>query len=98
MEPGRSALKMRKFQTAVYPPRMARTAAKLWENAFRTIPDISFFDAEQNFVGKQISKKIPAQNQLVDILEELRWFERHWQMRLEKLLPVVHLFSLYDPW
>ena len=26
---------------------MARTGAKLWENAFQTIPDISFFDAEK---------------------------------------------------
>ena len=30
-------LKTRKFQTAVYPPRMARIGAKLWENAFQTI-------------------------------------------------------------
>ena len=41
-------LKTRKFQTAVYPPRMARIGAKLWENAFQTIPVVQFFD-----VGKK---------------------------------------------
>ena len=32
------------------------------------------------------------------VLEELRWFERHWQVRRKKLLPVVRLFPLYGPW
>ena len=31
---------------AVYPPRMAPFGLKLWGNAFQTIPDVSFFDAE----------------------------------------------------
>ena len=35
-----------KLWPAVYPPRMAPFGLKLWENAFQTIPDISFFDAE----------------------------------------------------
>ena len=35
-----------KLRTAIYPSNMARTAAKLWENAFQMIPDVSFFDAE----------------------------------------------------
>ena len=30
----------------VYLANMARTAAKLWENAFQTIPNVSFFDVE----------------------------------------------------
>ena len=37
-----------KLQTAIYPSSMAPIGAKLWENAFQTIPDISFFDAENN--------------------------------------------------
>ena len=32
----------------IYPSNMARTPAKLRENAFQTIPDISFFDAQTN--------------------------------------------------
>ena len=37
-----------KLRTAVYPSNKARTAAKLGENAFRTIPDISFFNAKKH--------------------------------------------------
>ena len=33
---------------AAYPSNMAPISVKLWENMFQTIPDISFFDA-QNF-------------------------------------------------
>ena len=33
-----------KFLTADYPPNKAPIATKLWENAFQTIPVISFFD------------------------------------------------------
>ena len=29
---------------AVYPSNMAPIGVQLWENAFQTIPDISFFD------------------------------------------------------
>ena len=32
---------------AVYPSNMAPFGLKLWENAFQTIPNISFFDAEK---------------------------------------------------
>ena len=33
-----------KLRTAVYPSNKARIGAKLWENAFRTICNFSFFD------------------------------------------------------
>ena len=46
-----------KLRTAVYPPRMAPIGAKLWENAFQTIPDISFFDAEK----KKLTILFPGQ-------------------------------------
>ena len=31
-------------------------------------------------------------------MEELGIFEHHWQIPRRKSLPVVRLFSLYDPW
>jgi hypothetical protein len=33
-------------------PKMAPIGVKLWENAFQTIPNISFFDAEKIFLAK----------------------------------------------
>ena len=38
-----------KLRTAVYPPNMAPIGAKLCQNAFQVIPDISFFDAKKKF-------------------------------------------------
>ena len=32
------------------------------------------------------------------VLEELGFFERHWQIPRQKLLPVVRLFSGRVPW
>ena len=43
-----------KLRTAVYPSRMAPIGAKLCQNAFQVIPDVSFFDAG----NKKKSKKI----------------------------------------
>ena len=39
----------RKFRTAVYPRNMAPIGAKLCQNAFQVIPDISFFDTHKHF-------------------------------------------------
>ena len=55
------------FRKAVYPPRMAPFGLKLWENAFQTIPNISFFDAEKFFLAKIFDenfrqKKISSEN------------------------------------
>ena len=38
-----------KLRTAVYPSNRARTPAKLGQNAFQTIPNVSFFGAEKKF-------------------------------------------------
>ena len=38
-----------KLRTAVYPPNMAPIGAKLCQNAFQVIPDISFFDTHKHF-------------------------------------------------
>ena len=34
-----------KLQTAIYPSNMTPINAKIWENAFQTIPGVSFFDS-----------------------------------------------------
>ena len=38
-------------------PKMAPIGVKLWENAFQTIPDISFFDVEKKFFAKILDQK-----------------------------------------
>ena len=40
-----------KLRMAVHPSNKARTAVKLCQNAFQTIPDLSFFDPRQNRIG-----------------------------------------------
>ena len=48
-----------KLRTAVYPPNMAPIGAKLCQNAFQVIPDISFFDAHKHFWRQKfLSEKI----------------------------------------
>ena len=44
---------------AVYPPRMAPFGLKLWGNAFQTIPDFSFFNAEKK-IGEFFGSKKPC--------------------------------------
>ena len=41
---------------AVYTSNLARTAVKLCQNAFQTIPDISFFDAKNKFSAKILDR------------------------------------------
>ena len=82
---------------AVYPLQSSPFATKIWQNAFRTVPDISFLTPKK-ICRRFLSKNNSLQNQLIDVLEELRWFERHRHVRRQKLLPVVRLFSLCDPW
>ena len=50
---------VRKFWTGVHPPRMAPLGLKLCQNAFQTIPDISFFDADNKKKSKfQIERSV----------------------------------------
>ena len=77
---------------AVYPSNMAPFGLKLWENAFQTIPNISFFDAENNFWQKKlmkifVKKKIRRKIDKLPVFAELWIFGRNRQMRLEKLPP-----------
>ena len=77
---------------------MAPIGAKLWENAFQTICNISFFDVGKNFCDlfrQKLLRKINYYS--IGVLEELRWFELPGQVRRQKSLPEVGLFSLYDP-
>ena len=77
---------------AVYASNLARIGVKICQNAFRTIPNISFFDAEkkklakifdENFRQKKIRRKIDK----LPVFAELWIFGRNRQMRLEKLPP-----------
>ena len=77
---------------AVYPSNMAPFGLKLWENAFQTIPNISFFDAEKFFLAKIFDenfrqKKIRRKIDKLPVFAELWIFGRNRQMRLEKLPP-----------
>ena len=47
----------RKIRTAVYPSNMAPIGAKLCQNAFQMIPDISFLDAEKHGLAILFLKK-----------------------------------------
>ena len=74
---------------AVYPSNMAPFGLKLWENAFQTIPNISFFDAEKIFLAKIFDenfrqKKNRRKIDKLPVFEELWLFGRNWQRRLEK--------------
>jgi len=71
---------------------MAPFGLKLWENAFQTIPNISFFDAEKIFLAKIFDenfrqKKNRRKIDKLPVFAELWIFGRNRQMRLEKLPP-----------
>ena len=88
-----------KLRTVVYPPNMAPIGAKLWQNAFQTICNFSFFDAEIFCFGKNC-KIFGAWIffQLSGVLEELWGPKRHGHVLRKKLLPVVRLFLGRLPW
>ena len=79
---------------------MAPIGVKLWQNAFQTICNFSFFDAEKIFGPKNFQKILEVNFcfQETGVLEELGRFERHWHVRRKKLLPVVRLFLGRLPW
>ena len=71
---------------------MAPIGAKLGQNAFQTIPDISFFDAENFFLAKIFDenfreKKNRRKIDKLPVFAELWIFGPNRQMRLEKLPP-----------
>ena len=78
---------------AVYPSNMAPIGVKLRENAFQTIPDISFFHVEKRKVAKILddnfrpTKNIRRKIDKLPVFAELWIFGRNRQMRLEKLPP-----------
>ena len=81
---------------AFYPSNMAPIGAKLWGNAFQTIPDISFFNINQ----KKLDAVFRENQEFLCkslVLEEQRLFERHRQIRRFLKLPAIFLFSGFDP-
>ena len=81
-----------KLRTAVYPPNMAPIGAKLCQNAFQVIPDISFFDAKKKFRQKFLAEKFFVDTpkiffNKVPVLEKLCRFTRNYRMELENSLP-----------
>ena len=50
-----------KLWTAVYLSRMAPIGAKLGQNAFQTIPDISFFDAKNQKKCRTLNGRLPLE-------------------------------------
>ena len=88
------------FRPSVYPPRMAPIGAKLWENAFQMIPNVSFSDTEKK-IGRFFSNEnwySKFRFQETGVLEEPDAFERHWQIPRKKLLPEVGLLLGRLPW
>ena len=82
---------------------MAPIGLKLWQNAFQTIPHISFFGdkppwKKKNCVGFSRPRTTSKNLHVFAVLEELRFFERNGQMRLEKLLRFPRFSARYDPW
>ena len=68
---------------------MAPIGVKLWENAFQTIPNISFFNAENFFLAKFFDENFHQKNfrreiDKLPVFPELWIFGRNRQMRLEK--------------
>ena len=62
---------------------MAPFGLKLWGNAFQMIPDISFFDAQKKWANI-FDKTFPQKIGKLPVSEELWFFGRDRQMRLEK--------------
>ena len=79
---------------------MAPIGAKLWENAFQMIPNVSFSDTEKQIWTIWLQQKFDTRIffQETGDLGEPDTFVRHWRIRRKKLLPVVCSFSLYNPW
>ena len=79
---------------------MAPIGAKLGQNAFQTIPNFSFFDTEKKVLDDFFSKKIwySIFFQETGVSDEPGIFERHQQIRLQKLLLEVGLFLGRLPW
>ena len=79
---------------------MAPIGAKLGQNAFQTIPNVSFFDTEKKVLDDFFPKNFGTRFffQETGVSDEPGIFERHQQIRLQKLLPEVGLFLGRLPW
>ena len=77
---------------------MARIATKLCQNAFQTIPNVSFFVTENEVLDVFFQKTFELFFQEIGVSDEPGIFERHWQIRRKKLSPEVSLFLGRLPW
>ena len=89
--------KNQNFERPFTPQTWLRSAWNFGKTRFRWFPTFDFSTPKKFFWWNFRSKK-SARNQKSLVLEELRFFERHWQIPCQKLVPVVCFFSLYDPW
>ena len=53
-------------------PKMAPIGVKLWENAFQTIPNISFFNAENFFLAKFFDENFFLYFEEIDLCKRIR--------------------------
>ena len=93
-----------KLWSAVYPSNIAPIGAKLCQNAFQTIPDISFFDT-QTFLLMIFFPQKNWRHFFSNFFSTNCHFLKIWnnesgyrQIRRRNSLPVVRLFFLYEPW
>ena len=77
---------------------MAPIGAKLWENAFQMIHNVSFSDTEKILDDFFFNLILEFFFQETGDLGEPDTFERHWQIPRKKLLPEVGLFLWRLPW
>ena len=81
---------------AIYPLNMAPIGVNPWENAFQTIPDISFFGAQKIFLAFFLFFKFGVNcfSSILHFVEELGIFEGHWQSKI--IACSSRIFSLWS--
>ena len=84
---GRLPLKHGSDQAQTFPKRVSDDSRHFIFDAQKIVLGIFFSNIWRRFFFQESC-----------VLEELGIFERHWQIPRRKSLPVVRLFSLYDPW
>ena len=85
------------FERPFTPRGWLRSASNLGKTRFRWFPTFHFSTPEKIFLMKFSEQKVRMKSKVV-ILEELRWFEHDWQLRLEKWPPMKSFSGLCDFW
>ena len=74
-----------------------RSAPNFGKTRFRQSLTFHFSTPKKEFPAIFLLK-FPASDQETAVLEEPRFFERYWQIRLETLPPMNSISALYDFW